>query len=114
VATKRIWLPPDIYQLKLTLRGTSPPIWRRLRVPAGLTLDVVHEVLQLVMGWDDSHLHEFRIGVRAGVKGHQFCRFEGRQRVGIRKGEHTGARLRGGLMQPAGRIGSNDLVQAIA
>jgi Plasmid pRiA4b ORF-3-like protein len=60
--SKRIWLPQDIYQLKVTLLGTRPPIWRRLQVPAALTLDVLHEVLQLAMGWDNSHLHEFRIG----------------------------------------------------
>jgi len=62
MATKKIWVPQEIYQLKMTLRDTRPPIWRRLLVPAGLTLDVLHDVLQLAMGWDDSHLHEFRIG----------------------------------------------------
>ena len=59
---KKIWLPQEIYQLKVTLRYTKPPIWRRLLVPAGLTLEVLHDVLQLAMGWTDSHLHEFRVG----------------------------------------------------
>ena len=62
MATKKIWIPQEIYQLKLTLRYTKPPIWRRLLVPAGLTLEVMHDVLQLAMGWTDSHLHEFRVG----------------------------------------------------
>jgi hypothetical protein len=62
MATKKIWLPQEIYQLKVTLRYTKPPIWRRLLVPAGLTLEVLHDVLQLAMGWTDSHLHEFRVG----------------------------------------------------
>ena len=62
MTTKKIWLPPDIYQLKVTLRDTRPPIWRRLLVPAGLTLEVLHDVLQMAMGWYDSHLHEFSIG----------------------------------------------------
>src|SRR3989442_15999428 len=62
MATKKIWLPQEIYQLKVTLLHTRPPIWRRLLVPAGLTLGVVHDVLQGAMGWGDSHLHEFRIG----------------------------------------------------
>ena len=48
--TKRVWLPNDIYQLKVTLRDTRPPIWRRLLVPAGLTLEVLHDVLQV--RWD--------------------------------------------------------------
>jgi hypothetical protein len=62
MAKKKIWLPQEIYQLKVTLLETRPPIWRRLLVPAGLTLEVMHDVLQLAMGWTDSHLHEFRVG----------------------------------------------------
>lgn len=64
MAAKRIWIPPDIYQIKVTLRYTRPPIWRRLLVPSGLTLDVLHDVLQLAIAWDDSHMHEFRIGTK--------------------------------------------------
>lgn len=62
MARKGIGVPPDIYQLKVTLRYTKPPIWRRLLVPAGFTLEDLHAVVQAAMGWDDSHLHEFRIG----------------------------------------------------
>jgi hypothetical protein len=62
MAKKKIWLPQEIYQLKVTLRYTKPLIWRRLLVPAALTLEVLHDVLQITMGWTDSHLHEFRIG----------------------------------------------------
>jgi len=50
----------DVYQLKITLRGVSkPPVWRRAAVPAGLTLDQLHDVIQEVMGWEDGHLHVF-------------------------------------------------------
>jgi len=52
----------QIYQIKVTLIGTDPPIWRRLLVPASMTLERLHDVLQLAMGWDGSHLHEFLIG----------------------------------------------------
>jgi len=52
----------EIYQIKVTLLGTRPPIWRRLLVPADLTLGGLHDVLQSAMGWDQSHLHEFRVG----------------------------------------------------
>ncbi len=49
-----------IYQLKITLKGIDPPIWRRIQVP-DCTLGELHEVLQVVMGWEDSHLHQFDI-----------------------------------------------------
>ncbi len=62
--TKKSAIPADIYQIKVTLLGTSPPIWRRLLVPAGMTLAQLHDVLQISMGWQDGHLHEFRIGQR--------------------------------------------------
>jgi hypothetical protein len=59
---KKIAVPPDIYRIKVTLLDTHPPIWRRLLVPASLTLGQLHVVLQVAMGWDGSHPHEFRIG----------------------------------------------------
>lgn len=54
--------PTSVYQLKVTLSGTRPPIWRRIQVPADTTLERLHHILQLVMGWEESHLHEFEIG----------------------------------------------------
>ncbi len=65
-------MPPDsagsIYQLKITLRAIEPPIWRRVQVPATMTLPRLHRVFQVVMGWTDSHLHEFVVqGQRYGV-----------------------------------------------
>jgi hypothetical protein len=62
--TKNSAVPPEIYQLKVTLLGTKPPIWRRLLVPAELTLAQLHDVLQAAMGWQDCHLHEFSAGGR--------------------------------------------------
>ena len=50
------------YRLKVSLRGSRPPIWRRLEVDAGVTLAGLHDILQVVMGWTDSHLHQFRRG----------------------------------------------------
>ena len=47
------------YQIKVTLRGIKPPIWRRLRVPGNIRLVRLHEVLQIAMGWSNSHLHLF-------------------------------------------------------
>jgi hypothetical protein len=61
---KKSAVPPEIYQLKVTLLGTSPPIWRRLLAPADVTLAQLHDVLQAAMGWEDGHMHEFSIGQR--------------------------------------------------
>jgi pRiA4b ORF-3-like protein len=60
--TNTVEKPQEIYQIKVTLLGTDPSIWRRLLVPAELTLEQLHDVLQLAMGWEDCHMHEFRIG----------------------------------------------------
>jgi hypothetical protein len=48
--------------LRVALRGVEPPIWRRFRVPAELSLPALHRVLQRVMGWRNAHLHEFVAG----------------------------------------------------
>lgn len=52
-----------VYQFKVTLEGIRPPIWRRFQIPDG-TLGELHDVLQQVMGWTDSHLHQFIVGNR--------------------------------------------------
>lgn len=51
-----------IWQVKISLRGAKPPIWRRVIVPASMTLTDLHHVIQTAMGWTDTHLHEFEIG----------------------------------------------------
>ena len=53
--------PPPL-QLKVTLLGVHPPIWRRLLVPGDTTLAKLHLILGVAMGWEDYHLHGFRIG----------------------------------------------------
>jgi hypothetical protein len=50
----------SIYQLKVTLKGSSPPIWRRIQVPSNISLEKLHGILQVVMGWYDCHLHQFK------------------------------------------------------
>jgi len=56
------------YVLSVTLSEVKPPVWRRLRVASDLTLRDLHHVLQVAMGWDDCHLHEFEIdGKRYGM-----------------------------------------------
>ena len=51
--------PAPVYQIKIGLRGTRPPIWRRLEVPGDISLAGLHHVIQVAFGWDDSHLHVF-------------------------------------------------------
>lgn len=58
----------DVFELRVTLRGVKPAIWRSLRVPGELTLGELHPVLQTAFGWNDSHLHDFTVGeVRFGM-----------------------------------------------
>ncbi len=47
------------FQLKITLKHTKPPIWRRVLVAPEIKLSRLHDVLQIVMGWTNSHLHQF-------------------------------------------------------
>ncbi len=51
-----------VVSLKITLRGSKPPIWRRLLVPGSMTLDDLHVAIQATMGWDSGHMHAFMIG----------------------------------------------------
>lgn len=51
-----------LYQLKITLKWSKPPIWRRVVVRGDMTLDRLHNVIQIAMGWTDSHLHQFIAG----------------------------------------------------
>jgi hypothetical protein len=50
-----------IYQLKISLQGCKPPIWRRVQVAGNTTLGELHDIIQIAMGWTDSHLHQFII-----------------------------------------------------
>ena len=49
-----------VFQLKITLRDSRPPIWRRIEF-RDCTLDKLHEYIQTAMGWTNSHLHHFEI-----------------------------------------------------
>lgn len=53
-----------IYELHVELADIEPLIWRRLLVPATILLPQLHHLLQLAMGWTNSHLHSFTIGER--------------------------------------------------
>ena len=52
----------SVFRVRADLAGAKPPIWRRVELRSDLTLDRVHEVLQVAFEWTDSHLHRFSIG----------------------------------------------------
>ena len=49
------------YQIKITLVGSSPLIWRKVIVPADITFKRLHDVIQFSMGWKNYHLYDFNI-----------------------------------------------------
>jgi Plasmid pRiA4b ORF-3-like protein len=56
---------PRVYQLRATLLDIDPPVWRRVQVPASISLRKLHDVMQAAMGWTNSHLHQFEMGARS-------------------------------------------------
>jgi Plasmid pRiA4b ORF-3-like protein len=63
-ASRRRPRRPDAvtYRIRADLRGTRPPLWRRLELASDLHLDGVHDIMQAAFGWTDSHLHRFASG----------------------------------------------------
>lgn len=61
---KTAWAPkPEkAIQFKVTLKYIRPPIWRRVVLPDNFSLGDLHEVIQIAMGWQNCHMHAFRIG----------------------------------------------------
>ncbi|MHB8468817.1 MAG: plasmid pRiA4b ORF-3 family protein [Gaiellaceae bacterium] len=60
--------PPDhnsVVQIKVKLLGvTKPPVWRRVQVRADTRLDQLHEIIQVALGWENSHMHSFSFASR--------------------------------------------------
>ncbi|MGH7970858.1 MAG: plasmid pRiA4b ORF-3 family protein [Limisphaerales bacterium] len=48
-----------VYELQIVLDGSKPPLWRQLLVPGDATLGWLHAVIQVAMGWTNSHMHHF-------------------------------------------------------
>ena len=51
-----------IYRIHVSLLDIDPPIWRRIELSSRTALRQFHRVLQIVMGWENYHLHEFLVG----------------------------------------------------
>lgn len=59
----------NIYQFKITLKGSKPKIWRRIQVPEKYSFWDLHVAIQDAMGWEDYHLHQFEmINPKTGEK----------------------------------------------
>ena len=54
----------NVLQFKITLLETDPPVWRRIQVPEYYTCYDLHVAIQDAMGWEDRHLHDFKIQPR--------------------------------------------------
>lgn len=54
-------MPETVYQLKVTLKRSKPPIWRRIQVHGDTPLDRLHWIIQAAMGWGNEHLYDFEI-----------------------------------------------------
>lgn len=50
------------YILHISITFSDPLIWRRIQVPGTFTLAQLHDIIQLSMGWSDSHVHQFLVG----------------------------------------------------
>ena len=48
-----------VYQIQIALKGSRPKIWRRVLIPSDISMSRFHYVIQAVMGWTNSHLHQF-------------------------------------------------------
>ncbi|MBK6628250.1 MAG: plasmid pRiA4b ORF-3 family protein [Flavobacteriales bacterium] len=63
-------------QLKITLKWSKPPIWRRIVVPVGIDFMQLHLAIQSAMGWENAHLYEFKAeGYRIGQVDEDFADF---------------------------------------
>ena len=85
----------QVAELKVSLSRARPPIWRRVRLPAAATLADLHQVIQVLFGWDGDHLHLFQAGKKRYAD--QFTGLEG-------TGDEQAVRIRD-VLTPGAKIG---------
>lgn len=54
----------DLYRVHVSLREIEPAIWRRIEISSQTTLKQLHRILQIAMGWENYHLHEYIVDGR--------------------------------------------------
>lgn len=57
-----------LLRVLITLEYSDPPIWREVAMPPDITLGELHRVIQIVMGWDDDHLHQFILNLKRSTR----------------------------------------------
>lgn len=72
-------MEPKVYVLKVSLLDVEPAVWRRFTVPPDISLDRLHDVVQIVMGWQNYHLHRFEIKGRRFTEAPENPEEEGRE-----------------------------------
>ena len=85
----------QVGELKVSLSGFRPPIWRRVRLPVTAALADLHEVIKVLFGWDGDHLHLFQVGKKQYTD-----RFADLGRTG----DEEAVRVRD-VLTPGGKIG---------
>lgn len=51
----------DVYQMKIKLEGAPKPIWRRILIPAAMSLLDLHCVLAYAFDWPANYVFQFRV-----------------------------------------------------
>ena len=50
------------YEIKVSIRDTHPPVWRRLQIPEGITFHELNAIIQLAFDWCGYHAYDFEVG----------------------------------------------------
>ena len=72
MANTKLQAVDQIYQIKVTLKGIKPLIWRRIQISENTNLFKLHQVIQTVMGWENTHLHEFKLQDKKKYSHHDY------------------------------------------
>ena len=59
MGTVKLKSSDEVFQLKISLLGSDPEIWRTIQISSAATLSRLHKAIQSAFDWEDSHLHEF-------------------------------------------------------
>lgn len=62
-----------VLRVRVELEGIEPAIWRVLEIDADCTFFDLHVALNAAMGWADSHLHHFLVGLKGRATRKPVC-----------------------------------------